>query len=239
MQIRESCKKELLQQLSWVKVVDVNVLQRQRRTVDTLQSSSSLANVGHILAVSSCKGGVGKSTVAVNLACELQRRGLRVGLLDADIYGPSLPLMVQPIDHAVKKSLHNAKWIQPLECANGLKVMSFGYVNPRSGAPGAGGKGPAVMRGPIATRVINQLVGIRYLSCPTFFLFLPFSCPYLVPVPISLSLYHIVQIYSVIYTFFLTPSLSSLHIHVFCPTGGCHRMGRFGLFIGGYAPWDR
>ena len=146
-----------MQQLSWAKFVDVNVLQRQRRTADTLQGNS-LVNVGHILAVSSCKGGVGKSTVAVNLACELQRRGLRVGLLDADIYGPSLPLMVQPIDHAVKKSLHNSKWIQPLECTNGLKVMSFGYVNPRSGAPGAGGKGPAVMRGPIATRVINQLV---------------------------------------------------------------------------------
>ena len=166
-QISESCKKELLQQLSWVKFVDVNVLKRQRRTVDALQSSS-LVNVGHILAVSSCKGGVGKSTVAVNLACELQRRGLRVGLLDADIYGPSLPLMVQPIDHAVKKSLHNSKWIQPLECTNGLKVMSFGYVNPRSGAPGAGGKGPAVMRGPIATRVINQLVCT--LPYPTSFL---------------------------------------------------------------------
>ena len=206
MQIRESCKKELLQQLSWVKVVDVNVLQRQRRTVDTLQSSSSLANVGHILAVSSCKGGVGKSTVAVNLACELQRRGLRVGLLDADIYGPSLPLMVQPIDHAVKKSLHNAKWIQPLECTNGLKVMSFGYVNPRSGAPGAGGKGPAVMRGPIATRVINQLVGIRYLSCPTFFLFLPFSCSYLfVIIP------HRTNLCSNLHFLFHTKSLISTH----------------------------
>jgi Mrp family chromosome partitioning ATPase len=65
---------------------------------------------------------------------------------------------VEAKDLAVQKSPNNPKWILPLEATSGLKILSFGHVNPRSGAPGAGGKGPAVMRGPIATRVINQLV---------------------------------------------------------------------------------
>lgn len=159
--IQHDCKEAIRSHLSWVQNVEVNVLTKQPSSDSgvTLLQGSSLVNVQHIIAISSCKGGVGKSTVAVNLACELQGRGLRVGLLDADIYGPSLPLMVQTTDLTVKKSTSNPKWIQPLVCTNGMKIMSFGYVNPRSGAPGAGGKGPAVMRGPIATRLINQLVG--------------------------------------------------------------------------------
>mmetsp|Transcript_18140 Transcript_18140/g.17475 ORF Transcript_18140/g.17475 Transcript_18140/m.17475 type:complete len:561 (+) Transcript_18140:74-1756(+) len=157
-QIKADCL-SAINHLPWVKNVDVKIL---RKEVDVLPSgmgsSSSLSRVKHVIAVSSCKGGVGKSTVAVNLASELVKRGLRVGLLDADIYGPSLPLMVEAKDLAVQKSPNNPKWILPLEATSGLKILSFGHVNPRSGAPGAGGKGPAVMRGPIATRVINQLV---------------------------------------------------------------------------------
>jgi len=140
---------------AWASDVAVNVLRHQPRPAT---DSNALQHVAHVVAVSSCKGGVGKSTVAVNLACTLAKRGLRVGLLDADIYGPSLPLLVRPLDVTVRRSTVNPKWVQPLVCPDGLKVMSFGYVNPRSGAPGAGGKGPAVMRGPIATRVITQLV---------------------------------------------------------------------------------
>lgn len=64
----------------------------------------AMKNVQHVIAISSCKGGVGKSTVAVNLACELASRGLRVGLLDADIYGPSVPVLLPAADRAVRKS---------------------------------------------------------------------------------------------------------------------------------------
>jgi len=119
-----------------------------------------LAQVGHIIGVSSCKGGVGKSTVAANLALSLQARGLRVGLLDADVYGPSLPLLLPALDDAVRRSPNNPKHVLPLQARDcpDLKIFSFGHVNPSSGAPGAGGKTAAVVRGPIASRIITQLL---------------------------------------------------------------------------------
>lgn len=105
-----------------------------------------LANVTHVLAVSSCKGGVGKSTVAVNLAFAMAGKGLRVGLFDADVYGPSLPTMVRPRDTELYKE---GAFIVPLE-AHGVKLMSFGWV------PGAGGA--AIMRGPRVSGVVSQLL---------------------------------------------------------------------------------
>ena len=102
----------------------------------------------HILAVSSCKGGVGKSTVAVNLAYALQSKGYQVGLFDADVYGPSLPTLVRP--DATEVYQRN-DLIMPLP-AGGLKVMSFGFVT-------GDHRAPAIMRGPMVTSVIQQLLG--------------------------------------------------------------------------------
>ena len=117
-----------------------------------------LANVSHFLAVYSCKGGVGKSTVAVNLAYELARLGGRVGLLDVDIYGPSLPLMVNPDDDAVRKSSLGASMVRPIE-HEGVKLLSLGYVSSNSGIPGSGkSDNAAVLRGPMAGRVVTQLL---------------------------------------------------------------------------------
>jgi ATP-binding protein involved in chromosome partitioning len=83
-------------------------------------------------------GGVGKSTVAVNLALTLSQRGLRVGLLDADIYGPSLPQLLKADSLIVQRSTTNPKHILPLQSAEGgLKMLSFGHVNPKSGALGS------------------------------------------------------------------------------------------------------
>jgi len=117
-----------------------------------------LANVGQFLAVYSCKGGVGKSTVATNLAYELLRLGARVGLLDVDIYGPSLPVLVKPDDPAVRRSAKGSGMVHPID-HRGVKLMSLGYVSPNSGVPGSGpAGGPAVMRGPMAGRVVAQLL---------------------------------------------------------------------------------
>ena len=72
--------------------------------------------MGSVVAVTSCKGGVGKSTVAINLAVALSRRGLSVGLLDADVYGPSLPALVSPEDTCLLKTDSGA--IRPIECVH-------------------------------------------------------------------------------------------------------------------------
>ena len=75
----------------------------------------NLSKVGHVIGVSSCKGGVGKSTVAVNLSFSLLQKGLKVGLLDADIYGPSLPLLVEPESRKVLPSKSDKGHILPLQ----------------------------------------------------------------------------------------------------------------------------
>lgn len=81
---------------------------------------------------------MGKSTVAVNLALSLAAKDLKVAILDADIYGPSLPHLLAVKDPAVLRSPSNPKHILPLESAQGnVKMLSFGHVNPKSGAPGS------------------------------------------------------------------------------------------------------
>jgi ATP-binding protein involved in chromosome partitioning len=101
--------------------------------------------LGKILAVSSGKGGVGKSTVAVNLALALARKGARVGIMDADVYGPNLPRMLG-VD--APPPVRDQK-IQPLE-AHGVKVMSIGFMIERDQ--------PAIWRGPIVMKVITQFL---------------------------------------------------------------------------------
>ncbi|MGA0367988.1 MAG: P-loop NTPase [Kiritimatiellia bacterium] len=108
----------------------------------------ALAGVQRILAVSSCKGGVGKSTTAVNTALALSRYGLRVGLLDADVYGPSLPTLLRPEQTTLYQNAEGL--IQPLECL-GLKVMSFGWIDPEQQ------RGAAILRGPMVSQVVSQL----------------------------------------------------------------------------------
>ena len=108
-----------------------------------------MKNVKYIVAISSCKGGVGKSTIACALALELAQRGIKTGLLDADIYGPSLPSLFQL--HDAKVHSNEFKLLTPvmLNGSKGLKLMSFGFLL---------GDAPAVMRGPIVTRYIQQLL---------------------------------------------------------------------------------
>ena len=104
-----------------------------------------LPHLGTVLAISSGKGGVGKSTVSVNLAVALARAGHRVGLMDADIYGPNIPRMMGADQ---KPEVRGGK-IQPLE-AHGVKLMSLALIVERDA--------PAIWRGPIIMKVIGQFV---------------------------------------------------------------------------------
>ena len=101
--------------------------------------------LGHIIAVSSGKGGVGKSTVATNLAVALAKAGARVGLMDADIYGPNVPRMMG-VD--APPAVVNEKII-PLE-SHGVKIMSLGFMIDRDQ--------PAIWRGPIVMKIITQFL---------------------------------------------------------------------------------
>lgn len=105
-----------------------------------------IPGVKNIIAVASGKGGVGKSTTAVNLALALAAEGARVGMLDADIYGPSLPTMIG-VSH--KPDSRDGKSLEPVE-AHGLQVMSIGFlIDPDT---------PMVWRGPMATQALEQLL---------------------------------------------------------------------------------
>ncbi|MEY2784823.1 MAG: hypothetical protein RL277_1030 [Planctomycetota bacterium] len=102
-------------------------------------------DIQHIIAVSSGKGGVGKSTVAVNLACALARTGARVGLMDCDIYGPDVPMMIGAMGSPDQR---NGKLI-PME-RHGVKSMSIGYLVDE--------EKPIVWRGPMVTKLIEQFL---------------------------------------------------------------------------------
>jgi ATP-binding protein involved in chromosome partitioning len=105
----------------------------------------ALPDLGAVIAVSSGKGGVGKSTVAVNVAVALATKGKRVGLLDADIYGPNIPRMMGQFD---RPEVVDGK-IQPLR-AHGVRLMSIGLL--------VGRDAPAIWRGPIVTKVLQQFL---------------------------------------------------------------------------------
>ncbi len=109
------------------------------------QPKLPIPGVQNIIAVGSGKGGVGKSTIAVNLAISLAKLGYAVGLMDADVYGPNVPLMMGV--RATPNAL--GQRIQPLE-AHGLKLMSMGFLNP--------GDKPLVWRGPMLNSVIQQFL---------------------------------------------------------------------------------
>ncbi len=145
-QFKSDCEKAV-SRLPWVQSVDV-VMSAARRKSALAPRAPGLEGVQNIVAVSSCKGGVGKSTVALNLAFTMARAGARVGLFDADIYGPSLPTLVRLENPEL---VQKDGMIQPLEY-EGVRLMSFGF------APGMPGNEAAIMRGPMVTNIINQLV---------------------------------------------------------------------------------
>lgn len=109
-----------------------------------------LAGVRNIIAIASGKGGVGKSTVAANLAVALSRTGAKVGLVDADIYGPSVPMMFGIVDEAPGMIEKEGKqMIVPIE-KYGIRLLSIGFFVDTDK--------PLIWRGPMATSALNQLL---------------------------------------------------------------------------------
>uniref|UniRef100_A0A2P2L8G2 Fe-S cluster assembly factor HCF101, chloroplastic n=2 Tax=Rhizophora mucronata TaxID=61149 RepID=A0A2P2L8G2_RHIMU len=137
---------EVVAMLPWVKNVRVTMSAQPARPVFAGHLPMGLQKISNIVAVSSCKGGVGKSTIAVNLAYTLAGMGARVGIFDADVYGPSLPTMVSPENRLLEMNPEK-RTIIPTNYL-GVKLVSFGFA----------GQGRAIMRGPMVSGVINQFL---------------------------------------------------------------------------------
>lgn len=152
--IKKSCEKALRDafpaeefKLSIMELVRERKI-KKRVTVELGQEA--LENVEHIIAISSGKGGVGKSTVAVNLAIALAKAGYRVGLTDADVYGPSVPMMTGTEDYKpVVDESSGKQMIVPVE-KYGVKWMSIGYFSKPDQ--------PLIWRGPMASNALKQMI---------------------------------------------------------------------------------
>jgi len=138
-----------------VSAVMPNLFQKPKPRV--VHGAQAVPGVNHVIVVGSGKGGVGKSTSTVNLAAALKKLGYKVGLLDADIYGPSLPTMLGkflPREQAAREPAMEENLIVPFD-VDGMKVISLGLL--------IGKDQPTVWRAPMATKMIQQfLLGVKW-----------------------------------------------------------------------------
>ena len=139
---------QALKLLPGVKAVHVDVHQPAAgaAAMNPFANQSKVSGVKRIIAIASGKGGVGKSTCSVNLACALKHLGARVGLLDCDIYGPSIPLMMGVYE---RPTVNEQEQLVP-PSAHGVKVMSIGLL--------VTDNQPVVWRGPMITKTIQQFL---------------------------------------------------------------------------------
>ncbi len=148
-QIIQSEVETLLKEKTEFSTVNIDFLEGAPQSVSAPAQPTSIAlgEAKHIVAVASGKGGVGKSTVAANLALALRNQGHKVGLLDLDIYGPSLPIIL-----GINKTpvITQERKLVPLEHM-GLKIMSFGFIS--------GNETPVIWRGPMVARMTEQFFG--------------------------------------------------------------------------------
>ena len=144
----EPMRKRVIEALKGAGAANVSANVTMKIVAHTVQRGlKTLPNVRNIIAVSSGKGGVGKSTVAVNLALALSAEGARVGMLDADIYGPSQPMM---LGIQGKPQSVDGKTLEPME-NHGLQAASIGFLIDVDQ--------PMVWRGPMVTQALQQLLG--------------------------------------------------------------------------------
>ena len=143
--LENACRNAILHFVSKEAELAINMTSRV-----TSRPERALAGIKNIIVVASGKGGVGKSTVAVNLALGLAKKGASVGLIDADIYGPSIPMMFG-VEGARPKSSQNAEGkirIEPIE-KYGIKILSIGFFTDPSQ--------PVPWRGPMVSTAVKQL----------------------------------------------------------------------------------
>lgn len=146
--IRGNCEEALIKEFGESLEMDITMTSN----VTTVRDNSPLLpNVKNIIAIASGKGGVGKSTCSANLAVALANTGAKVGLVDADISGPSIPVMfnVEGEQPAVKQE-NGKNIIVPIE-QYGVKLMSIGFLTPADSA--------VVWRGPMASSALKQFIG--------------------------------------------------------------------------------
>lgn len=147
--LNEAATKEL-SNIQGIKKLDIafdqETKQQQAQQSQGLPPKKEIPGVSYIIPVASGKGGVGKSTVALNIAAALSRKGLKVGLLDLDIYGPSIPLMlgIQKMPETTKDNK-----IIPLE-KYGIKIMSIGFLIEQDAA--------LIWRGPMVMKAVDQFL---------------------------------------------------------------------------------
>lgn len=145
--IRKNCVDAIHEHVS--KDLEVEIVMTSNVTT-TRSSGPLLPNVKNIIAIASGKGGVGKSTVTANLAVALARKGAKVGIIDADIYGPSVPTMFNcEHEQPSVRQVNGKNIIVPLE-QYGVKLISIGFLSPADSA--------VVWRGPMASSALKQFI---------------------------------------------------------------------------------
>lgn len=146
--LKKACKDAIHAHVSRDLILDISVT---AQVTSTRKQEPMLPEVKNIIAIASGKGGVGKSTLAANMAIALAKHGAHVGLLDADIFGPSIPTMfgcVEQKPQVIKQA--DKQYIVPLE-AHGIQLLSIGFLASTDQA--------MVWRGPMASSALRQLLG--------------------------------------------------------------------------------